>query len=124
MNLFNMLIEFLNTDAGAALAFAAAGWLATYLPMQNRVAIDRAAQIGVHFAEQMKRRGEITGNSDAKAKALEAMQASLPFAVRLMTKPETLARSIEATIGKNNATMPPIAKRKRKAAAIKPEAQS
>lgn len=103
MNFLNFIIEFLNTEAGAALAMAVAGWLAMYVPQKNRDQVDRAAQIAVHFVEQMKRRGTIATGDQAKAAALDAAKASLPFAVRLMTKNETLERAIEAVIGMNNA---------------------
>lgn len=95
------LIQILNSDLILAIVPVLLAWLNMYVSKENRVQIDRAAKIAVHYVEQMRKNGKLT-DEDMADKALEAAKDTLPMAVRLMVKDEALIAAIEATVGLMN----------------------
>lgn len=95
------LLQILNSEIVLAIVPVLLAWLNMYVSKENRIQIDRAAKIAVHYVEQMRKNGKITEDQISEA-ALEAAKNTLPMAVRLMTKDESLIAAIEATVGLMN----------------------
>lgn len=95
------IVEILNSDLVLALVPVILAWLNMYVSKENRVQIDRAAKIAVHYVEQMRKNGKLTDEELSDA-ALQAAKDTLPMAVRLMVKDEALVAAIESTVGLMN----------------------